>query len=257
MRTIVGYKTGSGNIMPLTLYIETVERNSIALAPQEEVGKLCGDCKGWNGGCPGCAPYFQYIKPKMQFMTVLLIEFDMAWAAKYSRGGRNLISSNYFRMGYADRITDKYAWSILKKSYQKGQNFILGCGHCPTCSKKHCGPINNLPCRKPLNRFYSMEATGVDCNQIALRITGQELQWWYKDSILPVNMTRVVGIINNDPQATEALLLDKVISHRSFVKDYNPSDPEGLDLMVEEVCHINSRRCYNAYVNLRQEYINE
>jgi len=208
-----GYKTNSGNAFIMNAIIATLPRTEVPVVELEMVGELCGSCKGWNGGCPGCAPYFTMLKKGLPYATVLLLSIDMAWPTLYSRGGRNPISANLFRMGYADRLTDRFIWRTLKKLHNPKERYILGCGHCPVCPKKKCGPINYEECHRPLDRRFSLEATGVDCDALVHSLTGKHLQWWFKNEVLPQQMTRLALVLNDNPDATESLLRAQISAH--------------------------------------------
>lgn len=208
-----GYKTGSGNQFIMNAIIATLPRAEVPVFELPMVGELCGNCKGWNGGCPGCSPYFPMLKKNLPYATVLLLSIDMAWPTLYSRGGRNAVSANLFRMGYADRLTDKFMWRVLKKVHTHKDSYTLGCGHCPVCPKKKCGPINFEKCHRPLDRRYSVEATGVNCDALVYSLVGKHLQWWFKNELLPQEMTRVAIIVNDNPDATESKLRAQINVH--------------------------------------------
>lgn len=212
-----GYRTSSGNEMVLSATIASFPREEIPVVDIENVGEACGDCKGWNGGCPGCSPYFLMLKKSLPYVTVLLLSIDMAWPTMYSRGGRNPVSANLFRMGYADRLTDRFVWKILNGVHDHRSRYALGCGHCPTCPKKKCGPIKYEKCHRPLDRRFSMESTGVDCDALMQKVVGRKLSWWFKDEFLPQYMTRVASVVNSTPDEIEALLEQKIFGHKHTV----------------------------------------
>jgi hypothetical protein len=213
MKFDFGYRTGSKNEFIMTANITTLPRAEIPVVELAMVGEFCGECKGWNGGCPGCSPYFSMLKKNLPYVTVLLLSIDMAWPTMYSRGGRNDVSANFFRMGYADRLTDKFIWRVLKKIHNPKDAYILGCGHCPVCPKKKCGPIAFEKCHRPLDRRFSLEATGVDCDALVHKIEGRHLSWWFKNEVLPQDMTRVAIIVNDNPDAIESILRAQISVH--------------------------------------------
>lgn len=215
--TRVGYRTGSGNTMTIEVSGHCIPREDMPLVELADYKQLCEGCKGLNGGCANWAPYFEWIKPSQKFFYVIDVKLDMAWAIKYAhRMGDNVIKHNYFRCCYADLLTDKYTWFLVKTMAQASGNYALGIGHCHGCrSKKMCTVLQGDKCINPEGRTYSVEATGVECSQLNLMLYGERLPWWFKGSALPWYMRRFAGLFTNDN--LDAHLMDAVKAHRSFI----------------------------------------
>lgn len=212
-----GYKTYSGNTMEIEIIGRLMPRSEVPLIEQADYKQLCEGCRGLNGGCAQWAPYFEYIKPSIKHFYVISTRLDMAWAIKYAHRHRNsIIHHNYFRMGYADLLTDRYTWGITKKLWQKTDLFTLGLGHCHGCrSKKACTVLQGDHCINPKARCYSIEATGVECSALNQILRNYRIPWWYKNEALPADMVRMSGLFTDDN--LDNLLLDTVMKHRSYI----------------------------------------
>jgi hypothetical protein len=217
IRIKAGYKTYSGNTMVLEINGHWLPRENVPLVHQEDYKQLCEGCKGLNGGCSEWAPYFEWIKPSMKMFFVVDVKIDMAWAIKYAHRHKNsVIHHNYFRCGYADLLTDRYTWGIIKNMEQASGAFAIGLGHCHGCtSKKKCTVLRGEPCINMPARHYSMEATGVECSALNEYLYGTRLPWWFKGAELPYEMRRYAGLFSNDN--LDYMLLDMVKAHRSFI----------------------------------------
>lgn len=213
----IGYKTASGNTMIMQVSGHMVNRGDMPLVDIADYKQLCEGCRGLNGGCAQWAPYFEWIKPSAKSFFVVDIKLDMAWAIKYAyRHSDNPIKHNYFRCGYADMITDKYTWSIIKHMEQETGCYALGIGHCHGCrSKKMCTVLQGEKCIAPDKRHYSIEATGVECSELNRMLYGDRLPWWFKSEALPLYMRRFAGLFTNDN--LEVALWSAVLHHRSHV----------------------------------------
>lgn len=213
-----GYRTGSGNTMIIEVHGHLVPREDIPLVDLADYKQLCEGCRGLNGGCSQWAPYFEWIKPSQRYFYVVDVRLDMAWAIKYAhRHAKSVVQHNYFRCGYADLLTDKYTWSLIKYMEKVSGQYALGIGHCHGCrSKKMCTVLRGERCITPELRHYSVEATGVECSQLNLMLYGSRLPWWFKSEALPMEMRRYAGLFSNDN--LEGYLIDAVKAHRSFIQ---------------------------------------
>lgn len=207
----VGYKTGTGNIMGLTVYGHLMDRRNVPTLEADQLADLCGNCKGRNGGCHPYAPMFQALKPKLPYFYVMIVRFDMIWAIKYA--GKSKVSKRcgFFRSSYADRLTDLYLWRIVSRVETKADVRGLGCGNCPRCSARNCTVLKDECCVFPERRRFSVEATGVDCSRLHEHIFGDWLAYWYYTAESPIYMYRYAGILSNghlDNELIEAIVED-------------------------------------------------
>jgi len=225
----VGYMTSTEHLMSMTIYGESLDRDNVPTFPNGWRLDLCGECNGANGGCPvGGAPHYHQLKSSIQGFYVLVVRFDMVWAIKYGGVGKGVRQSNYFRSGYADRLTDWYTWRLLRRLEENASAYSLGCGNCPKCSPKKCTVMTGAKCLYPDQRRYSVEAVGVDCSSLHNMLFGHRLAYWYYEEELPQYMYRYSGLFVEDDvwdYVVEAVLADA---------SYNDNLPEPHGLQSVE-----------------------
>ena len=196
----LGYRTGSGNLMSMTVIGQMIDRNDVTIVSREDAKTLCGDCKGFNGGCPSYAPSFDKIKPSMPMFYVVNVFMDMRWSLLYAGGKLNQdvstsgarIRLNMYRIVYIDRLTDNYTTRVVRQLAPKTDSYPLGLGNCNGCPV--CSVLETGKCSKPDKRMYSMEATGVECSALNEILYGSRLPWWYRTETLPIYMARYAGV---------------------------------------------------------------
>lgn len=74
------------------------------------------------------------------------------------------------------------------------QGYALLSGSCRLC--KPCQCKEGLPCKRPNKMRYSMEATGLNVQQLSLDYLEHELLW-YKDKTLPRYTSTVTLVLYN------------------------------------------------------------
>lgn len=205
----IGYKTGSGNVMSLLVHVFELDRMDVPLLTEYEHVSLCGSCKGSNGGCPGFAPRFDMIKRSTDTMYIVTVTFDMAWSLKYATPNGLHYGYVLQQLAYADRLTDRYVRRMLMYLREHSIGHVIGLGNCPGCHTKDCTVRKGGRCSHPEKRIYSMEATGIDCDELHAMLYGEYLPWYYKGTnTMPQYMTRYCGVISDKPSS-------EVISHIS------------------------------------------
>lgn len=213
----VGYKTGSGNKMALTVYGKNFDREDI---PIDVPGLYCVhngiECGGYNGGCPPYSPKFENIKKAYPFFYVICIRFDLAYAIKYA-GLKNGKHEGYFVLSYADRLTMHYIQRALKYFEARGY-YALGASNCPGCTPKRCTITRGRTCSNPKKRRFSLEATGVECHKLHRNMFMEVLPWWYRTpKHVPVWMYRYAGVFcERDTLAEDDLLEEFAWNDSSF-----------------------------------------
>lgn len=251
----VGYKTGTGNTLTLDVDGHLIPREDIPLFYQEDYRTLCGTCKGTNGGCSKFAPYFEYLKPSMKMLYVVTVRLDMAWAIKYAyRHGASISGHNYFRCGYADILTDRYLWGVVKAMHEKTGCYALGVGHCHGCrSKKLCTVLRDEPCINPRMRDHSIEAVGVACSELNQMLYGSRLSWWFKGEPLPVEMRRYAGLFSNEN--LDYLLLDVIRERKSYIPldEVTPMPVYDMDLVSAPADSMDAGVKFPMYVDFEEE----
>lgn len=217
LRLEVGYKTGSGNISSMLLDAFYIDREDMPLLTEYEVFTACGDCKGSSGGCPGFAPLFTKMKRNISSMFVFVVHYDYAWAHEYvTKKGWGKVPI-LRQMTYMDRLTDSYLNRLRKRMQEKIGCYVLGAGNCLGCLPSKCTVIKGLPCTYPKKRTFSMEATGIDCDELHHMVYGEYLPWYYQGTgKMPTYMSRYMTIFDVGLDYVE-LLRDVAINDWSYV----------------------------------------
>lgn len=186
---VVGYKTSTGNVMDLVVNVHRLARYEIPLMTPWEQVSLCGACGGSRGCCPGFAPRFTDIRPKAGVVYVVTVSMDLSWALLYG-SHRNI----YMPLTYTDMITMSYIRRLLKAIQGSGR-YVLGAGSCPGKCRP-CTVLRGEACSKPSLRQYSVEATGVDCDELHYYLYREYLPWAYKGHwVVPKYMTRYAIVV--------------------------------------------------------------
>lgn len=195
-RTWLLYKTSSGNTMDMCLDVVTQSRESLPVVPEIERINACGPCKGYNGGCPGYAPRVDKFPSKYDHAVIMWLHIDMAWAIHY--GTPNTLpgkgrSRPFRHLRYADRLTDNLMHRIRKATKEViGKSISLSLGNCEGCSStKQCTVIQGEKCRNPKDRTFSVEATGIDVDELFRAHYGERMPWYMKTTYaIPTYMSR-------------------------------------------------------------------
>ena len=240
------YKTSSGNVMDMALDMLTMHRDAIPLVPEVERREACGPCKGHNGGCPPYAPRLSKLAPQYQYALVMMLHIDMAWAIQYATPntlpgkGR---SRPFRHLRYADRLTDNLMHRIRAKTVDVLPKCLsLSLGNCEGCSSpKHCTVIQGGKCKSPKKRTFSVEAVGVDVDQLFYKHYGERLPWYMKSTYaIPTYMSRcIIFLLKEDPY-DDPLLLTRIeaaimddkylvgVGHRPFPEVIRPAIRKAL-----------------------------
>jgi hypothetical protein len=102
------------------------------------------------------------------------------------------------------RMANVVAKSIQRKAFKytseqelnKSTKYLAN-GSCRLC--RPCNLIKNEPCKYPQLMHPSLEATGIDVNDLITNAFGFELQWYKKDKF-PDYQCVVGGILTNEPK---------------------------------------------------------
>lgn len=220
-----GYMTGSGNHLSMTIHGELFDRQDIPTIDMDDCWAACHaemQCKGQNGGCPPYSPHFDKIKPSFDKFYAICVEFDMAWAIKYSGWWKGVSAPGLYILVYADRLTMNYTQRLLKMFESEGY-YTLGVSNCPGCSPKKCTVLQDAKCAKPKKRRYSVESTGIECDELHWDLFGSVLPWWYKTpEHMPSKMYRYAGVFGKDElfgDIADSILGVAVTNDNYYVED--------------------------------------
>jgi len=235
----VGYRTGSGNEMLLLVEIFLLDRVDVPLLTEYEQVSFCGECKGSNGGCPGFAPRFEWLRPKCEEFIVVTISMDMIWPIMYATPRDGWLGSRVLRqLVYADRLTACYGHRMLRAIQSDGH--VLGMGNCSGCRPSRCTVIRGEKCKLPKKRTFSMEAVGVDCDELHKMFYGEHLPWYYRGtSKIPSYMTRYIGIFPHGYKYARRRIIQGIWefceSDKSYVPAVEVSAPREATISLQEI----------------------
>ena len=173
---------------------------------------LChAGCKnfGKKYSCPPKSPSFKLLSKNYKHLVI------NAFKAPYTE-----LKKEYNSVRIANVVAKSLQRKLFDKTSQelkeKNQNFmILENGSCRLC--KICALQKNEPCKHPAKMRFSLEATGVDVNDLVLKCFGFPLQWYYKGKKekFPEYQCVVSAILTNEPEKVSNILNEQIISYFS------------------------------------------
>jgi hypothetical protein len=221
----VGYVTGSGNHMTMTVHGHLMDRMDVPVVDNiDQVQEMCHykkKCGGWNGGCPPYSPHFDRVKPKSSQFFVIAVEFDMAASITYSGWWKGVSPPGLYILTFADRITMYYTQRLLNYFEHMGY-YTLGLSNCPGCRPKDCTVTQGGKCSKPKKRRYSVESTGIMCNFLHKEMFKEVQPWWFRTGeYMPTVMMRYAGVFVQDESEPDLVrsLCDAMMFDKSFVTE--------------------------------------
>lgn len=133
-------------------------------------------CKNYNQkySCPPYCPSFEFLKNNYSKIQVLALKVD---TEKYPNIYNTIRMINVVLKSIQRKMFDRIDIELNNK---KIDHKILENGSCRLCKK--CYLQLKLPCKYPLKMRPSLEATGVDVNQLIIDCFGFPLQWYTKDN---------------------------------------------------------------------------
>lgn len=99
--------------------------------------------------------------------------------------------NHYQRIKASNSVLKSLLDKELRNHIQKGRR-VAGSGSCRAC--KSCGAKQNIPCKKIEKKIYSLEAMGVDVDELVRICFGFNLEWYSKITPTP-KTTCVVGAV--------------------------------------------------------------
>lgn len=208
------YKT-INNIFTMNSFISMVYCNNI-YCDYNKCSTLCQiGCKnfGKKYSCPPSSPSFEKISKNFKYLVInaLKIPYDTLRAEYNSVRMANVVAKSLQRKLFDAASND------LKKENIK--HIVLENGSCRLC--KTCALQKNQPCKHPDKMRFSLEATGIDVNDLVIKAFGFPLQWYYKgkEKEFPKYQCVVSGILTNEPESVIQVLsanLDEFIQSLTF-----------------------------------------
>ncbi len=137
--------------------------------------KLCKEgCKNFNCkySCPPFSPHFKRLGIEKLFVLVLRLPLDQLSDYK-----------PYHRVRLANSVLKSRADNVMRQLESETGTKFLSTGSCRLC--KPCGRKVGKPCKRPDKMRFSLEAVGIDCNELCKNLFGFPLLW-YGDKKAPV-----------------------------------------------------------------------
>lgn len=152
-------------------------------------------CKNYNTKycCPPHSPHFETVCRDYKKIVVNLLKVDMTVYKKVFHSVRMV---NNVQKALQRRVIDQ----VVSK-----EEFVLENGSCRLC--KQCTMIDNLPCKHPDKMRFSLEATGINVNELCISAYGFPLDW-HKDGKYPDYLCVVTGVLSHEPDKTQERIIE-------------------------------------------------
>lgn len=166
---IIKHPTPS-RILSIEKFISTISLDRI-VTNKAKFGKLCEvGCINYKKkySCPPFSPAFDKFSCEFSFLNVFCYR---VWLNQYS----DATPYNRVRASNAviKSLLDKELYGYIEDGFS-----VVGSGSCRAC--KPCGAKDNVKCKKPKKRIYSLESLGVDVGQLVQECFGFDLEWYKK-----------------------------------------------------------------------------
>ena len=162
-------------------YCRTIELSSIN-SNKERFQQLCeSGCVnfGKKFSCPPFSPSFEKFTSNFDYLDVILYRTSLNQYSDVSPYNRIRASNSIMKS-----LLDKELLAFKQSGFS-----VVGSGSCRAC--KPCGAKENIKCKKPDKKIFSLESLGVDVNQLVIDCFDIRLEWYKKG--LSQNYTAVVG----------------------------------------------------------------
>jgi predicted metal-binding protein len=139
--------------------------------------------------CPPFSPKFDKISKGYKYLYTYIIYSYMRDFPFHTPKWRN----PWWKYINANRSLSHLVRKIGFVAEKMLQGILLKDGDCRYC--RPCKVILKQPCTHPDKKRYSLESTGVNCDQLALRLGHKIL--WYRNLIVPEYITLMGGVLTN------------------------------------------------------------
>jgi predicted metal-binding protein len=192
----ISYKTRTGNLYPLELGWTTIPTNLIPYNKNltDEACRSGCNLYNRNGGCPPFSPDFNQLIKGREVATFIYAKlYTENYPLKILKG------NFYIKWSFIEALLTPFL-NKFEKCVNFGENSIfLSSGFCRKCRNKRCAVKDGNECRKPSERNFSLESTGVLVTDSVEKFFDFQLFWWDKNdyNYIPPYMTKVVALIGN------------------------------------------------------------
>lgn len=190
---------------PKTVYIMICEtaievlRNHVA---PDVITKLCRDgCINFNKkwSCPPHAEKFDILsKPFSRAIITCMYIYTDEFC---------YVQNKYLRIKAANMVLKKLSNHLAREAEQTLGAYALLNGSCTLCRPCECK--KGLPCKRPEQLRYSMEATGINVASLLQAVFGFELQWYSRDFMPLYTSVASCVLYNNTCRVDDAHFTNK------------------------------------------------
>lgn len=156
----------------IKVYYDSINSNNIKVDKKLFVSMCQKGCKNYGNkySCPPFSPSFnEYVKKDKLFAVMLLLKLNQFDNFNYKE---------YHKLRIANAVIKPRIEKIMRELEKITKTKFLSTGACRLC--KPCQKKINKPCKHPDKMRFSMEALGVDCNDLALKLFKKPLLWYKK-----------------------------------------------------------------------------
>ena len=195
------YKTAN-NTFEINSFITSIQNRDI-LCDYSRCSVFCKTgCRNFNKkySCPPNSPSFEKISKNYEYIVVNAFQIPY----EHLRSEYNTVRmANVVAKSFQRKIFDK---TVIDLNNSNINFFMLENGSCRLC--KICSMQKNEPCKHPDKMRFSLEATGIDVNDLLLKCFDFSLQWYYKGqkNNFPEYQTVVGAILTNKPEQIISIL---------------------------------------------------
>ena len=157
--------------------------------------KMCKDgCINYNKkySCPPFSPIFEDIIKYKEGLFVVLFKCKL----------NQINSTEYNKTRIANVVMKSRIEKLMRYLEKEFGTVFLSTGSCRLC--KPCKLKIKQACKHPEERRYSLESTGVDCNNLTEYLFNIKLLW-YKDKKSPEYTCVVCGLLVNKKDSEKVI----------------------------------------------------
>lgn len=172
------------NSFKTEVYFEFIEKERVKLNQKLFVQMCKKGCVNYGKkySCPPFAPNFEFLMENKEGLFVVLFKCDL----------KEINSTEYNKIRIANVCLKSRMVKLMRFLENKFGTIFLSTGACNLC--KSCKVKLNESCKYPDKKRYSLEAVGIDCDDLCESLFKTSLLW-YKNKKSPQYSCVVCGLI--------------------------------------------------------------
>lgn len=178
-------KTENNNLK-IDYSMDFIEKEKIKI-DKKFFEKMCRECcinYNQKYSCPPFSPSFNLLSEDFDGLFIVLFLCKL----------NQIDSTEYNKIRIANIIMKSKIDKLMRELEEKTNLKYLSTGSCRLC--KPCKLKLKQPCKHPEKRRYSLESTGIDCNDLVEKLFKIKLQW-YKNKKAPEYTCVLCGLLCN------------------------------------------------------------